>query len=399
MKIAIVVHGRFHAFDLACELHRLGHNVHLYTNYPKWIATRFGLPESNIHSLWIHGFISRILWLLYNLGVAPNPESWLNQWFARWAYSHVKCQSWDIVHCWSGVAEEVFSPDVITKTHLMVRGSAHIREQARILQEEVARTGVNLLTPTDWIIAREEREYETADHIVVLSRFAYQTFLARGVPIQKLHMLPLGVRIRKFLADPEVTAARTRRILNGERLRVLYVGNVSLQKGMWDLARIAAELSKGNFEFIVVGAIASEMRDILPRLRSHARVLGKRRQRELPGIYDGSDLFIFPTLQDGFAGVLTQAAASGLPILATTNCGAPDFINDGANGWILPIRNPEAFMERLLWCDSHRKELAEMTTRIASEFQPRDWVDVARQFESICMAATSNAAPETAHVG
>jgi glycosyltransferase involved in cell wall biosynthesis len=168
---------------------------------------------------------------------------------------------------------------------------------------------------------------------------------------------------------------------------------------MWDLARIAAELSNRNFEFVLVGAISPETRSFLPQLRSHAKVQGKRRQRELPKIYDESDLFVFPTLQDGFAGVLTQAAASGLPILATTNCGAPDFINEGFNGWILPIRSPESFIERLLWCDSHRKELAEMTTRIASEFQPRDWMEVARQFESICMAATRDAANEPAHVG
>jgi glycosyltransferase involved in cell wall biosynthesis len=85
--------------------------------------------------------------------------------------------------------------------------------------------------------------------------------------------------------------------------------------------------------------------------------------------------------------VLAQAAASGLPILTTTNCAGPDLIREGKTGWVLPIRSPEAFIERLRWCDSHREELAAMVRRIYTEFKPRDWADVAADFETLCLTS------------
>ena len=53
---------------------------------------------------------------------------------------------------------------------------------------------------------------------------------------------------------------------------------------------------------------------------------------------------------------------------------------------MLPIRSPQAFLDRLRWCDSHRAELAEMVTAAYSEFRTRDWSDVAADFEALCRA-------------
>jgi hypothetical protein len=53
---------------------------------------------------------------------------------------------------------------------------------------------------------------------------------------------------------------------------------------------------------------------------------------------------------------------------------------------VLPIRSPQEFIECLLWCDAHREELAAMVRRIYNDFKPRDWADVAADFESICLS-------------
>jgi hypothetical protein len=107
-------------------------------------------------------------------------------------------------------------------------------------------------------------------------------------------------------------------------------------------------------------------------------------QFELPGQYRQADLFLFPTIEDGFPAVMAQAAAAGLPMLTTPNGAGRDLVVDGVTGWILPIRSRETFIDRLRWCDKHRAELAEMVRRVYSEFQPRNWSVVARDFEGIC---------------
>ena len=63
-----------------------------------------------------------------------------------------------------------------------MRGSAHIVTQARLLEEEERRVGELQDRPSQWMIAREQREYELVDAIVVLSTFSYSTFLwERGI--------------------------------------------------------------------------------------------------------------------------------------------------------------------------------------------------------------------------
>src|SRR5205823_1798152 len=96
------------------------------------------------------------------------------------------------------------------------------------------------------------------------------------------------------------------------------------------------------------------------------------------------DVFVFPTIEDGYAVVLAQAAASGLPILTTVNCSGPDLVRENETGWVLPIRCPGSFVDRLRWCLAHRSELATMVGAAYDDFRPRDWSDVATDFEHLC---------------
>jgi glycosyltransferase involved in cell wall biosynthesis len=314
--------------------------------------------------------------------------------FGRWAAREVGKESWDIIHCWSGVSEELLASAQHQKgLTILMRGSAHIATQSRLLREEATRTGVALEQPSAWMIDREQREYALADRIVVLSTFAKQTFEREGVPPGKLSTLPLGVDVHAFRPPAGVVAERRRRILSGEPLEVLYVGALSYRKGLFDLARMVEALAGDNFRFTLVGPITPESADIVRTLRGRAVITGKVPQADLPRLYRGSDLFLFPTIEDGFAMVLTQAKAAGLPILTTANSAGADLITSGLDGWILPIRDSPAFEQRLRWCHEHREALAEMTQRVYDDFQPRDWAAVAADFDVICQHAMATDLP------
>jgi colanic acid/amylovoran biosynthesis glycosyltransferase len=59
MKIGIGVHGRFHAFELARALIEAGQDVTVFTNYPAFIAERFGVPRQRVVGHAIHGVAVR----------------------------------------------------------------------------------------------------------------------------------------------------------------------------------------------------------------------------------------------------------------------------------------------------------------------------------------------------
>ena len=395
LKIAVAVHGRFHGFDRAKSLLKRGHDVTVFTNYPKWAAARFGLPPSNVRSFWPHGVVCRVAEKLNHYGVFHYPEPFLHDSFSRWVNRELQREAWDVIHSWSGVTE-LIEHNRLRPTPLvaMMRGSAHIRTQARLLQEETIRTGVAQNGPSDWMIARETREYDQADCIVTLSTFAHASFLAEGVPAKKLECVPLGAALDVFRPPPEVIEARCQRILSGQPLRVLYVGTLSYRKGLHDLATMAENLAEGNFRLQLVGPLAKEARAQLESIKHLVDYVPKQPQAKLPDFYAQGDVFVFPTIEDGYAAVLAQASASGLPVLTTTNCGGPDLLQENQTGWVLPIRQPEAFIERLLWCDAHRPELAAMMRHAYTDFQPRRYDDVADDFEAVCrrrIAARTNA--------
>lgn len=392
LKIAIVVHGRFYAFDLARELINQGHNLTLFTNYPQYIVEKFGVPQSYVRSFLLHGILSRLAHKLTQLLPIPSLEPFLSPLFSKWAARNIlKSQvGYDCIHVFSGVAEEILlkiksTPSPKHTLTSVVRGSSHIRFQKQLLVEEqnrvnsLVQTPINIDQPSEWIIAREEREYQLADMIVVLSSFAASSFIQQGVAPEKLITMLMGAQLSIFRPHEKVITQRCQRILSGKPLKVLMVGTFSLRKGAIDFIEIAKN-TRDSCQFQFVGAIAEDAQFLYRTAFEYIEFIPKKPESELPHWYKQADLFIFTTIEDGYAAVLSQAQASGLPIIATTNSCAPDIIVENETGWVVPIRSPDAFVEKLQWCDQHREELAAMVEKVYQDFQPRDWNDVAKDF-------------------
>jgi glycosyltransferase involved in cell wall biosynthesis len=383
LKIALVVHGRFFVFDLARELLRQGHDVTVLTNYPRWAAARFGVPVESVRSFWAHGVLSRSVEQFGVRYLNRSPETWLHPLFGRWATEQLRKEDWDVVCGSSGVSEE-FLRELAGRALLQVsRASAHIRTQAALLRDESVRTGTPLPGPGPWIIAREEREYHLADQILTVSSFVHNTFLKEGVSGRKLALLPLGAELSRFRPSAEIHQARRDRIVSGAPLRVLYVGALSFRKGLYDLAHVVRDSPKDQFEFRLVGARSRETHRLLAGLADLVTLVPHQPQATLPVQYAWGDVFILPSIEDGYQAVLGQAAASGLPIITTPNGAGYDLIQDGLNGWVVPIRTPRKLLARLRWCGAQRAELVEVVDRVSERYQPRDWSEVARDFVTL----------------
>jgi glycosyltransferase involved in cell wall biosynthesis len=383
-RIATVVHGRFYAFDLVRELCRLGSDATLLTNYPAWAAARFGVPAHAVRSNTFNGVLTRVLQKTGLLNLTAF-EALLHTMFGKWAARQLARENCDVVQCFSGVAEEVFSdPRNAGKLKLLIRASTHIETQRALLLDEERRAGVAVSKPSEWMVAREMREYALADRIVVLSTFCRDSFVRHGVDPQRLWLLPLGVEVSKFRSTPEEAQSRAKRIVHGGKLRVLTTGAFLLRKGAFDYVQIV-EQSAGAFEFRWVGPVPREAEHLRRRLEGKVSFVPKVPQYALKYHYDWADLYMYPTIEDGFPVVFSQAQAAGLPILATPNSSAPDIVQEGETGWIVPARAAAAFVERLRWCDQSRKELAKLAEISYARRKPDDWSAVAAQFRALLM--------------
>jgi glycosyltransferase involved in cell wall biosynthesis len=334
MKINVASFAYFGRF-LAKEMDRLGHLGRLFTNLP---VSRAGVSPQHLLS---QPLLVGPYYLAGKLRL-HRVERLLN-WptidvFDRWVAAHMTpC---DVFHCFSGFGRRAHQ--VARQQHgamtIVERGSTHIAYQDSLLREEYERWGVPYHGIDPRQIDKELQEYEECDHITVQSTFAWRSFVERGVAATKLIKLPLGVDLEMFRRIPKQDST----------FRVLYAGTMSLRKGIPYLLEAVGSLRLPNFEFVVNGTISAEVRHIVKRYADKIRFLGTRPFNQLCHVYSQASVLVLPTIEDGFAKVITEGMACGVPVIATTNCSAEDVFNDGVEGFVIPIRNVEAIRERIL---------------------------------------------------
>lgn len=382
LDLALVAHGRFHTFDLARALLAHGLRLKVLTNYPRFAAARFGLPPEAVVSCPWHGVLTRYL---HRWNVVPRSrplDVWLHRSFSRWAARQALGLRVDAVNGLSGVALEVLQALAQEKPavlRVLTRGSSHIRAQYQELMREGRRAGQTVELPALWMVRREMREYAAAQRVQVLSTYARETFVRKGHDAARLHVLPLGSEVAGFRASPEAAAARVARVLSGAPLRVLCTGSVSLRKGLLDVIELARR-TQGLCRYTWVGRVAEDAAPLMAEARQWVDFVPHQPQSALVDFYNAADVFLLATVEDGFAMVLEQARANGLPILATRSCAAPDLVEEGITGWVLPSRRPDLFAARLEQGSSDRPALAAMARALHEQPRVRDWAQVARDY-------------------
>jgi len=200
----------------------------------------------------------------------------------------------------------------------------------------------SVLDVPDEFYERHYQEWALADRVVVNSEWSRQALLLQGVPAEKLVVVPLCYKKDVQPGDAwERSSGLFQSIRNFKKdpLRVLFLGQVMLRKGVQYLVEAARLMQSDPVRFDVVGPIqvsAKAVASAPPNLVFHGRATRDR----ISDWYRKADVFVLPTLSDGFAITQIEAMAHGLPVIATPNCGT--VVSDGVDGFVVPPRDPEA---------------------------------------------------------
>lgn len=184
---------------------------------------------------------------------------------------------------------------------------------------------------------RREHEWAQASRVIVNSGFSREALVQQGVPREKIVVVPLCYEAGGANRKPETGSRKS-----NEPLRVLFLGQVILRKGIQYLVQAAQELEKENIRFDVVGAAGisgSALKSAPANLIFH----GRATRDQTAGWYRRSDLFVLPTLSDGFAITQLEAMAHGLPVVTTPCCG--EVVTNGVDGFIVPPRDVAALVQ------------------------------------------------------
>ncbi len=224
-------------------------------------------------------------------------------------------------------------------------------------------------------------ECELADRIMVNSQWSANLLARAEIPTEKIRVVPLAYEVGGGKSEvgsrrSEVGSRRSevgsrksevggRKAEGGGRLRVLFLGQAILRKGIQDLVAAARMLDQTPVDFDVVGPYGKLPSDVPPNVTFH----GPTERGRVSQWYQAADVFVLPTHSDGFALTQLEAMAYGVPVIATPCCG--DVVQPDINGWIIAADAPHELAERLRSLAEDPGQLDDMTNacrRRAEEF-------------------------------
>jgi len=270
--------------------------------------------------------------------------------FDRWAQSLLTPGQ----HFFTGYA---FAPGAMRKARkqgglaLLDAWTSHPQEFWDVLTEE-QRIWNSKYPPVSRYYQRLTMEsVEAADYICVASHFIRNSFLKRGYPAEKLLFCPYPVDLEVFTPLPSPRPA-------GRPFTILHNGGLSLRKGAPYLLE-AFRLIRREVPDAVLRIRQALRNDVEEIIRKNSDLpIEWSGGLDFPGHirrYQTSDLFLFPSIEDGFAIVIAEALACGLPVVTTPNTGASDLVQPGINGEVVPIRDARALADAALrWWDRIR---------------------------------------------
>jgi glycosyltransferase involved in cell wall biosynthesis len=252
----------------------------------------------------------------------------------------------DIVHCWpratvhtcraarrqgipclrevpnthTGHAYEVVARELETLGMPLLRGHSHTFDAATL--------------------ALEEKEYEVADALLVPSEYSLRTFLDRSFPREKLVLHSYGYDPGRVFAPGSAEG-------QGDRpFTAIFVGRCEPRKGLH--YALQAWLDSGASEggrFIICGSFEPQYREVLNPLLAHGSVEMHGFVPDPSSLMRESDVFVFPSVEEGSALVTYEAQASGCVLVVSEATGAR--CRDGVEGLVHAPGDLAALTEHL----------------------------------------------------
>jgi starch synthase len=155
-------------------------------------------------------------------------------------------------------------------------------------------------------------------------------------------------------------------------LKVLFAGSLGQRKGLSYLLKAVAML-KTPVELTLLGKKTAEGCAPLDEATRKYRWIPTLNHESVLREMHNHDVLVFPSLFEGFGLVISEAMAQGTPVITTAHTAGPDLIEEGVDGFIVPIRSANAIAEKLDLLSSDRERLWAMKAAARQKARIQDW--------------------------
>jgi len=241
-------------------------------------------------------------------------------------------QDSDVIH--------TFTPFLIDVPNVPLFSHFHHHEKIRNLKEL-------LYLPTSNHLWKET--YRKSDAIISVSKYSARYLTKIGISSNKIFVIPNGVDIEKF--NPYIDTSELENKF-GDNNILLYAGPVIQRKGLIYLIKSMPKILAKHKDTVLILVGDGDQKENLKRLSNKLGVSknvifeGFVSEDQLPAYYNVCDLFVFPSLQEGFGMVLAEAMACGKTVVASNNTAIPEVVGDA--GVLVETKNSDALAEAII---------------------------------------------------
>lgn len=207
-------------------------------------------------------------------------------------------------------------------------------------------------------------EAKKADIHIVASTFSQQASVYNGIDKEHIIVAPYGVDNVAFHSVEKDYR---------QGLKILFVGNITQRKGIYQILEASKQLSDLNIEFNLIG----DGKELCPELYSpyepYVNFLGRIPFEKMLEKYSINHVLVFPSMGDGFGLVILEALSSGLPVIASRNCSGPDIIKDGYNGFLIDAGDTAQLVDKIKWFYNHMEQLPQFQENAIQSAKEMTW--------------------------
>jgi len=184
------------------------------------------------------------------------------------------------------------------------------------------------------------------DRFVALNEAVVRELLAAGVPGERIVRIPNGIE----LAGSGVKSAYELH----DPARLVFVGRLHEQKGVDTLLRAfravrdRAALPRVELRLVGDGPLMGDMVELAARLGISREVGFEGSRDDVPAFLERADVFVLPSRAEGMSNALLEAMSLGLPVVASRIPGNVDVVQDGVDGLLFEVDDPDSLSDALI---------------------------------------------------
>lgn len=298
--------------------------------------------------------------------------------FALESNRYIKQNDFDVIH-----VHLPFASNILINLNRELKDkmvyTAHVGEEGKRFGFDSAPMALKIFSPDLYLMERVRKS-------VVLNELLKRKLIEKGIPEEKLEVIPNGVSVEDFeVSKEEVERVRKKYGLKG--IVVMFAGTVTPRKGVFELIRAAEILNNKDVLFLIVGNLNLH-RDYAQKVMEYARIKGINAKftgfvpyEDLKALYSACDVFVLSSFEEGDPIALKEAMASGKPLIGSNVGGIPMQIKDGWNGFLVEPGNEKQLAEKIGYLIENEEERAIMgknSRKLAKE--EFDWEKIAEKY-------------------